>query len=37
MNTLLSVSNVSKQFEVNGRRVKALDGVTFDVEKGEYC
>ena len=35
MNTLLSVSNVSKQFEVNGRRVKALDGVTFDVEKGE--
>ena len=35
MSTLLSVSGVSKHFEVNGRTVKALDGVSFDVEKGE--
>ncbi|MFM2278077.1 MAG: hypothetical protein RLZZ444_308 [Pseudomonadota bacterium] len=35
MSTLLSVSNVSKSFEVNGRRVQALDNVSFDVEKGE--
>lgn len=35
MSTLLSVSNVSKHFEVSGRTVKALSGVSFNVEKGE--
>ena len=35
MSTLLSVSNVSKQFTVNGRTVQALDDVSFDVGKGE--
>jgi ABC-type glutathione transport system ATPase component len=33
--TLLSVFNVSKQFSVNGREVNALNGVSFDVAKGE--
>ncbi|MBL0372362.1 ABC transporter ATP-binding protein [Rhizobium sp. KVB221] len=35
MSTLLSVANVSKQFDVNGRTVQALDNVSFDVAKGE--
>jgi ABC-type glutathione transport system ATPase component len=35
MSALLSLSNISKQFDVNGRRVQALDTVSFDVEKGE--
>ncbi len=35
MSRLLCVNNVSKQFEVNGRTVQALDSVSFDVEKGE--
>jgi ABC-type glutathione transport system ATPase component len=35
MSTLLSVSSVSKRFEVNGRAVQALDDISFDVEKGE--
>ncbi len=35
MSALLSVANVSKQFDVNGRKVQALDGVSFDVARGE--
>lgn len=35
MSPLLSVSRVSKEFYVNGRTVKALDDISFDVEKGE--
>ena len=35
MSALLSVINVSKEFHVNGRTVKALDNVSFDVEQGE--
>lgn len=35
MSTLLSVKNVSKRFEVNGRTVQALEGVSFEVERGE--
>ena len=35
MSTILSVSDVSKNFEVNGGTVKALDSVSFSVTKGE--
>jgi ABC-type glutathione transport system ATPase component len=35
MSKLLSVSNVSKEFSVNGNKVQALDSVSFDVEQGE--
>jgi ABC-type oligopeptide transport system ATPase subunit len=35
MSALLSVVNVSKAFDVNGRTVQALDDVSFDVVKGE--
>lgn len=35
MSTILSVSDVSKNFEVNGSTVKALDSVSFSVAKGE--
>lgn len=35
MSKLLSVVNVSKEFAVNGRKVQALDNVSFDVEQGE--
>ena len=35
MSPLLSVSSVSKTFEVNGRTVTALDNISFDVAKGE--
>src|SRR5436190_20100017 len=35
MSKLLSVANVSKEFSVNGRKVQALDDVSFDVEQGE--
>jgi ABC-type glutathione transport system ATPase component len=35
MTPLLSVSHVSKTFDVNGRTVQALDDVSFDVEQGE--
>ena len=35
MSTILSLENVSKEFSVNGRRTKAVDNVSFSVEKGE--
>ncbi|UVC07922.1 ABC transporter ATP-binding protein [Rhizobium sp. TH2] len=35
MSKLLSVSNVFKEFSVNGAKVQALDNVSFDVEQGE--
>jgi ABC-type oligopeptide transport system ATPase subunit len=35
MSALLSIVNVSKTFDVNGRKVQALDNVSFDVIKGE--
>jgi ABC-type glutathione transport system ATPase component len=35
MSKLLSVTNVSKEFSVSGRKVQALDNVSFDVEQGE--
>ncbi|CAN7679587.1 ABC transporter ATP-binding protein [Rhizobium sp. LjRoot254] len=35
MSKLLSVSNISKEFSVNGSKVQALDNVSFDVEEGE--
>ncbi len=35
MSTLLSVSGVSKEFTIGSRRVRALDDVSFAVEKGE--
>ena len=35
MTTLLSVRDVSKEFSVNGRKVQALDGISFDVVRGE--
>ncbi|MBX8802229.1 ABC transporter ATP-binding protein [Ochrobactrum sp. MR28] len=35
MSTLLSVTNLYKHFEVNGRVVKALNDINFNVEKGE--
>lgn len=35
MSTILSVSDVSKNFEVNGGTVKALDSVSFSVTNGE--
>ena len=35
MSKLLSVSNVSKEFSVNGTKVQALDNVSLDVETGE--
>ena len=35
MTTLLSIRDVSKEFSVNGRKVQALDGISFDVVKGE--
>jgi ABC-type glutathione transport system ATPase component len=35
MTPLLSVLDVSKEFSVNGRRVHALDKISFDVAQGE--
>lgn len=35
MTVLLSVRDVSKDFTVSGRKVQALDGISFDVEQGE--
>jgi ABC-type oligopeptide transport system ATPase subunit len=35
MSKLLQVVDVSKEFSVNGRKVQALDHVSFDVEQGE--
>ena len=35
MTVLLSIRDVSKEFSVNGRKVQALDGVSFDVLEGE--
>jgi ABC-type glutathione transport system ATPase component len=35
MTALVSVSHVSKTFDVNGRTVQALDDVSFDVQTGE--
>lgn len=35
MTTLLSVRDVSKDFSVNGRKVQALDSISFDVVRGE--
>ncbi len=35
MTVLLSVSNLSKEFTVKGRKVQALDDVSFEVHQGE--
>jgi putative ABC transport system ATP-binding protein len=33
---LLAVADVTRHYEVGGEEVRALDGVTFDVARGEY-
>ncbi len=36
MTALLSVQDLTRHYEVGGEQVRALDGVTFEIDRGEY-
>ena len=36
MNSILEVRNLEKEYTAKGNRTKAVDGISFQVQKGEY-